>query len=108
MSSNDGRMEGIPVYQTLRPLVLPVLIALLPACLEWAPLEHGRCGDGHVGPEERCDDGNTASGDGCSATCKLEPFVPELDAAMPEPEPDAGLAGLRCGDGTIDADEVCD
>ncbi|WP_437970002.1 hypothetical protein WMF04_12185 [Sorangium sp. So ce260] len=32
------------------------------------------CGDGTVGPSEACDDGNTASGDGCSATC-----VHELD-----------------------------
>lgn len=27
------------------------------------------CGDGAVGPGEVCDDGNTAAGDGCSATC---------------------------------------
>lgn len=34
------------------------------------------CGDGFFvpGPEEECDDGNTVSGDGCSATCKLEPM----------------------------------
>lgn len=30
------------------------------------------CGDGVVGGVEECDDGNTTSGDGCSATCKLE------------------------------------
>jgi CSLREA domain-containing protein len=29
------------------------------------------CGDGQVGPEA-CDDGNTASGDGCSSTCEIE------------------------------------
>lgn len=27
------------------------------------------CGDGEVGPDEECDDGNRADGDGCSAEC---------------------------------------
>ena len=32
------------------------------------------CGDGVAqGPKEQCDDGNVLSGDGCSATCTLEP-----------------------------------
>jgi len=30
------------------------------------------CGDGVVDGSEQCDDGNTTSGDGCSATCQLE------------------------------------
>lgn len=30
------------------------------------------CGDGIQDPSEQCDDGNTASGDGCSATCENE------------------------------------
>ncbi|MDC0685403.1 DUF4215 domain-containing protein [Sorangium atrum] len=30
------------------------------------------CGDGAVGSAEQCDDGNTTSGDGCSATCTYE------------------------------------
>ncbi|WP_437911901.1 DUF4215 domain-containing protein [Sorangium sp. So ce302] len=33
------------------------------------------CGDGAVGSAEQCDDGNTMSGDGCSATCTYEPDV---------------------------------
>ena len=37
--------------------------------------------------DEECDDGNTVDGDGCDATCKLEPF---------------------CGDGTLDGGEQCD
>ena len=32
-----------------------------------------RCGDGHLDPGEACDDGNTANGDCCSATCHLDP-----------------------------------
>lgn len=31
------------------------------------------CGNGRVEGEERCDDGNEAPGDGCSATCTVEP-----------------------------------
>ena len=31
------------------------------------------CGDGVVNGSEECDDGNTLSGDGCSALCALEP-----------------------------------
>ncbi len=44
------------------------------------------CGDGFVDPGEQCDDGNTVSGDGCSATCKLE----------------------ACGNGVVDGSEQCD
>jgi cysteine-rich repeat protein len=31
------------------------------------------CGDGIVAGNEQCDDGNTTSADGCSATCEVEP-----------------------------------
>lgn len=32
-----------------------------------------RCGDGEIAfPEEKCDDGNTVSGDGCSSNCTIE------------------------------------
>ena len=31
------------------------------------------CGDAMVGGDETCDDGNTEDGDGCSASCVLEP-----------------------------------
>jgi cysteine-rich repeat protein len=34
------------------------------------------CGNGIVEPPEECDDGNTVSGDGCSAFCKLEGPAP--------------------------------
>jgi cysteine-rich repeat protein len=32
----------------------------------------GKCGDGRVTNGEECDDGNTKSGDGCSAKCRIE------------------------------------
>lgn len=37
----------------------------------WGPC--GTCGDGVIGPLETCDDGNTDPGDGCGATCRVEP-----------------------------------
>ena len=30
------------------------------------------CGDGNLDPDEQCDDGNTANGDGCSSSCQVE------------------------------------
>ncbi|MBI5041354.1 MAG: DUF4215 domain-containing protein [Gammaproteobacteria bacterium] len=49
---------------------------------------YARCGDGVlVVPDEQCDDGNNIDGDGCSATCTLEPM---------------------CGDGIVNGSEACD
>jgi len=50
----------------------------------------GACGDGVLQAGEECDDGNTADGDGCSATCTTE-----------------AVAGV-CGDGTLNTGEECD
>ena len=52
------------------------------------------CGDGHLDSGEQCDDGNTTSGDGCSATCTVE-------QAPPPPPP-------CCGDGQVGDGEQCD
>jgi cysteine-rich repeat protein len=63
------------------------------------------CGDGRVQRAlgEVCDDGGTAAGDGCSATCTLEPGF----ACEGEPS-DCYIFG--CGDGRVarDAGETCD
>jgi cysteine-rich repeat protein len=48
------------------------------------------CGNGAKEGDEACDDGNTAAGDGCSATCTVEAPAP------------------ACGDGTKDDGEACD
>jgi cysteine-rich repeat protein len=45
------------------------------------------CGNGAIGPDEVCDDGNTVSGDGCRADCKKIEM---------------------CGDGAVDEGEDCD
>jgi cysteine-rich repeat protein len=43
------------------------------------------CGNGRIESGEECDDGNTTSGDGCTAECEAE-----------------------CGDGTVNGEEQCD
>jgi cysteine-rich repeat protein len=45
-------------------------------------VEPAVCGDGALQPTEQCDDGNTKSGDGCSASCQLEPSEVEPNDAL--------------------------
>ena len=54
----------------------------------------GVCGDGQVRGYESCDDGNTLDGDGCDATCAVEPGF-----TCPWGEPCRVVA---CGDGFTD------
>src|SRR5438552_11245030 len=49
-------------------LGLAVAVTLVSAALATA----ATCGNGVVEGTEECDDGNTVSGDGCSASCQLE------------------------------------
>ncbi|MDQ3366848.1 MAG: DUF4215 domain-containing protein [Myxococcota bacterium] len=56
------------------------------------------CGDGVVGLGEQCDDSNTTSGDGCSATCQVEPFCG--DSILQPAE--------QCDDGNMVAGDGCD
>ncbi len=58
------------------------------------------CGDGKLRGAEACDDGNTVAGDGCSATCTLEPSV----TCVGEPSVCKGI----CGDGIAGPGEKCD
>lgn len=46
---------------------------------DWA-LQICSCGNGVVDPGEECDDGNTRSGDCCSATCEREIVCPACEA----------------------------
>jgi cysteine-rich repeat protein len=59
------------------------------------------CGDGAIDAPETCDDGNTASNDGCSATCMLEPGF----YCQPIP---GGVCASICGDATVVGAEQCD
>ena len=59
------------------------------------------CGDGRVEAPERCDDGNTVSGDGCDAACLLEPgWVCAI--------PGVRCQAAACGDGIVAGFEACD
>ena len=60
------------------------------------------CGNGVIDPGEICDDGNTTTGDGCSAKCQTE---------IGWNCPVVGMACMRssyCGDGFVTAPETCD
>jgi cysteine-rich repeat protein len=58
------------------------------------------CGDGILTGWETCEDGNTASGDGCSSDCVIEPGW--KCEGLP------AICTTICGDGIVVGDEVCD
>jgi len=60
------------------------------------------CGDGLVTGDEQCDDGGTATGDGCSDTCTFEPGY--ICSGAPS------TCEIACGNGTTDTavGEECD
>lgn len=53
----------------------------------------GECGDGITSPDEQCEDGNTVAGDGCSDTCRSEPFTinTTTGGALENPASAAGI-----------------
>ena len=59
------------------------------------------CGNGTRDFGEECDDGNTTSGDGCSATCRVE-----TDWACPLGQD--CYSTVVCGDRRISGNEACD
>ena len=61
----------------------------------------GGCGDGAIQSGEECDDGNAASGDGCSSACLLETGYQCL-------VPGAPCTAATCGNGTVEGAERCD
>jgi cysteine-rich repeat protein len=58
------------------------------------------CGDGSVAGGEPCDDGNTRSGDGCSASCQIEAGYTCTGSPS--------LCTSVCGDGKVGPGESCD
>jgi len=61
------------------------------------------CADGVLNADEACDDGNTASGDGCGDNCRyVEPGYVCPDAGQP------CRPFAKCGDGSVIFPEQCD
>jgi cysteine-rich repeat protein len=58
------------------------------------------CGNGYVDYGEDCDDGNTLSGDGCSANCKLDDWNPCPSGPC--------IHVVVCADGKVEGTEACD
>lgn len=52
----------------------------------------GVCGDGTLSPDEECEDGNTMAGDGCNATCRIEPTTINTTVAGTQNHPQVGGA----------------
>lgn len=77
---------GNPLMQDQRGFPRPIPVG---GRCDIGAVEFGRCGDSAVDDGEECDDGNTTSGDGCSATC--------INQAAP-----------ACGDSMLQAGEDCD
>lgn len=59
-----------------------------------------RCGDGVISLREDCDDGDTDNGDGCSATCGIEPGYGCTGAPS--------TCAQTCGNGALNPGEQCD
>ena len=75
------------------------------ACVVITPDDEVVCGDGALGGGEVCDDGNTESGDGCTADCSaVEPGFLCPDVGQPCIEEHVPV----CGDGVLEDGEVCD
>ena len=72
------------------------------------------CGNGTEEAGEYCDDGNTANGDGCNASCELEDGQPCADGTQCA----SGVCDTvgsntcepanTCGNGVLEAGEACD
>ena len=76
--------------------LLIAVVTLLTACGDDPAKES--CGDGELSANERCDDGNSVDGDGCSSSCEVETAPPE----------DCAVVGDEDGDGSGDcADSEC-
>jgi cysteine-rich repeat protein len=58
---------------------------------------HGCCGDGVADEDEECDDGNVDAGDGCTASCELEPGG-DVCAGVPS-TPGSDVTAVRIAEG---------
>ena len=64
------------------------------------------CGSGTLEDGETCDDGNKQDGDGCSGSCAVEPAYSCQNSELSQPSTCSLNQG--CGNGVVEAGEVCD
>lgn len=69
--TRSGLIMASPLGVTLERNTMYVLVINSPGNVVFR-LPRVVCGDGARGQGERCDDGNTDAGDGCSAVCSIE------------------------------------
>jgi cysteine-rich repeat protein len=77
----------------MRTHILAALALMVPACAGEISSTGGGgddgaavCGNGQIETGEQCDDGNSAAGDGCSATCQTEQVVtPRVTLTVDKP-----------------------
>ena len=81
--------------------ICPLLASL--TCM--ADITATTCGDGIVDVGEECDDGGTAAGDGCGATCEVE-----CGYTCTRPLDGPSVCAPSCGNGVVDQllGEECD
>ncbi len=70
-------------------------------CDEFCRFSKFYCGDKQITNEERCDDGNSVGGDGCSADCQIEQGFYCVT-------PGEACIQFKCGNGILDDKETCD
>jgi cysteine-rich repeat protein len=95
-----------------------VALMLVGACSDGgSDIDDAICGDSFVQGTEQCDDGNNASGDGCSASCMSEPRCGDRAVQGTEQCDDgnttngdgcSATCALECGNGVKEPREQCD
>lgn len=100
-SSGSLRKSGAVLRRASLLAVWILAVPVFSGCFrKFVPPDDNGCGDGRVVLPEECDDGNGSAGDGCTATCQIEPgWICEGEPSACTPE---------CGDGLIIATEMCD
>lgn len=90
-------LGGIPVDAGLMRIDTGVLDAT-PAPDALSP---PRCGDGLLGADEACDDGDTEDGDGCARTCAVEPGYTCAGTTCVNPPPELADDRARIGEDQV-------
>lgn len=99
-SASSAALHGAAPALSPRRHGTGTLVIVHTSAAPTTPIKAG-CGDGILLSTEECDDGNTVSGDGCSASCTIESGF-QCSSGQPS------LCWSTCGDGVTAANEKCD